>query len=173
MHRIVILLASIAPLFAQTEFELSGRYWDPDNAGRLRVERGGFGTEIDMERDLGFSKTGFPQGVLSLQHGRSKLTFRYAPLDYSGDQTVTRTILFRGQQYTVGTRVQSDLEVRHLQLGWAYQFIRAKGGAFRLGPLVEADGFLMKGRLAAPALNTAEEEKISVGLPTVGVAMDI
>jgi hypothetical protein len=172
---VVFLNAAVAaPLFAQTSVDFAGRYWIPDMSGRMRVvEQGGFGTDIDMRGDLGFSDTNFAQGAVTLRHGRSQLTFRYTPIEYAGDQTVSRTIEFSGRLYMVGTRVVSDLEVKHLQLSWSYQFINVKDGALRLGPMVEANGFLMRGRLAAPEFNVVEEEELSAGLPTVGMAMNI
>jgi len=50
-----------------------------------------------------------------------------------------------------------------------------RDGLVRLGSLVEADGFLMHGRLSAPDLTTpiTESEDVSAGLPAVGLALDI
>lgn len=164
-----------AVLLAQTYVELSARYWMPDMKTRIRVESNGLGTDVDAKRDLGMSDEHFPAGSLTLQRGRHRLRFDYTPMDYSGDQTVTRTILYGGREYTIGTRVVSDLEVKHLQLSWAYQFIDVHKGAFRLGPLVEANGFLLKGTLAAPNLSTPFQraEDLKAGIPTVGLAMNI
>ena len=71
--------------------------------------------------------------------------------------------------------MQTDFQIQHLQLGWAYQFINVHNGAFKLGTLLQGNGFLMKGRLRAPNLTPAidDQESVSVGLPTVGLAMDI
>ncbi len=76
---------------------------------------------------------------------------------------------------TVDRRFRRAPDVQHLQLSWAFQFIRVKDGKFRLGPMVEADGFLLHGKLAAPNLTTpiTETEDLWAGLPTVGLAMDI
>jgi hypothetical protein len=63
--------------------------------------------------------------------------------------------------------------VQHLQLSWAYQFVNAHDGRFRLGPMIEADGFLMRGSLAAPSFGVQQTEELSAGLPSVGLAMDI
>jgi hypothetical protein len=160
-------------LAAQNSVDLIGRYWMPQMTGRIRVDAGGFGTDIDARHDLGLTDTNFPQGTFIWQNGRSRLSFSYTPIEYSADQNVNRTIVFRGRQYTIGTRVASDLEVQHLQLNWTYQFIRVKDGFFRLGPLVQADGFLMHGALTAPAPGFSEKEDLSVGLPSVGLALDI
>jgi len=175
MCKLGLLLTFPVLIVAQNSIELTGRYWIPQMGSRIRVEANGFGTDIDARRDLGMPDTNFPLGGFTWRHGRSRLRFDYTPIDYSGDQTVSRTVVFRGQTYTVGTRVISDLQVRHLQLSWAYQFT-VHEGAFRIGPMVEADGFLMHGSLAAPNLKTApfqQAEDLNAGLPTVGVAMDI
>jgi hypothetical protein len=158
---------------AQNSFEFTGRAWFTTMGSRIRVEQGSIGTDIDARSDLGMSDTTFPQGGFAWRRGRSLLRFEYTPIDYTGDRTVTRTILFRGQPFTVGTRVVSELEVQTLQLSWAYQFINAHDGAFRLGPMVEADGFIMRGSLAAPVFGVGQDEKLSAGLPTVGLALDI
>jgi len=98
----------------------------PQMATRIRVEANGLGTDIDARRDLGIPDTNFPAGNFTWQHGRSRLRFDYTPIDYSGDQTVTRTVFFGGREYTLGTRVVSDLEVHHLQLSWSYAIVNVR-----------------------------------------------
>ena len=175
MCRLSLLLAFPALLLGQNSVEFTGRYWIPQLGSRIRVESNGFGTDIDARRDLGIPDTNFPSGGFTWEHGRSWLHFEYTPIDYAGDQTVTRTVLFAGRQYTVGTRVVSDLEIRHLQLSWSYQFINVGEGKFRLGPLTEVNGFLMRGTLAAPDLTTPfqQTEDLEAGIPTIGIAMDV
>jgi hypothetical protein len=171
--RTLILMLFPALLAAQQTIDFVVRYWIPQMSTRIRVEVGGFGTDIDGKTDLGFSDTNFPVGDFAWQKGRARVTFSYTPIDFTGDQNVNRTILFRGREYTVGTRVISELEVQQLQLTWAFQFIRAGHGIFRLGPMSAVNGFLLHGALAAPAFNISEKEDLSVGLPTVGLALDI
>jgi hypothetical protein len=165
----------LLPLFlhAQNSLEFTGHDWFTQMGSRIRVEQNGFGTDIDARKDLGMPDSNFPQGAVEWRRGRSLLRFEYTPIDYTGDRTVTRTIVFQGQPFTVGTRVVSELEVQHLQLSWAYQFVNVHDGLFRIGPMVEADGFLMSGRLGAPDLGFQQTENLSAGLPTVGLAMDI
>jgi hypothetical protein len=155
--------------------ELTGRYWITDMSTTIRVEANGFGTDIDARRDLGMENTNFPMGTVEFRHGRTRLRFDYTPIDYSGDRTVARTVQFGGREYTVGTRVVSGLEIRHLQLSWSYQFINIREGLFRLGPMVEANGFLMRGALAAPDLPApfSRAEDLKIGLPAVGASMSI
>jgi hypothetical protein len=144
-------------------------------ASTIKVEANGFGTDIDARRDLGMDDKSLPAGNFEWRNGRSRLRFDYSPIAYSGDRTVTRTVVFSGREYTVGTRVVSDIEVRHLQLGWSYAIVNVRDGVFRLGPLAEVNGFLLKGSLAAPALDAAFQrtEDLKVGVPTVGALMTI
>ena len=171
--RFLFALLLPALLAAQQTVDFVGRYWIPQMSATIRVEAGGFGTDIDARTDLGFSNTNFPEGDFAWQKGRGRVTFSYTPIDFTGDQNVNRTIFFRGREYTIGTRVLSELEVQHLELTWAFQFIRAGHGLFRLGPMVAAEGFLLHGSLAAPAFNLTEKENLSVGLPTAGLALNI
>jgi len=161
----VVVFCGLAAV-AQDTVEFEGRYWIPQFSSRLRVTAGGFGTEVDARQDLGIADTNFPVGGVRWQHGRHHLVFGYTPLDYSGDQVVSRTVVFNGRQYTLGTRIQSGLSIQHLQLGWSYDLIRAKEGRIRVGPVVEADGFLMHGRLTAPDLATpiTGVEDVSAGV---------
>jgi hypothetical protein len=169
------LLLGLAPVIAvaQQSVDFVGRYWITQPGALIRVEAAGFGTDIDARRDLGFGDAGLPQGDFTWRRGRSLVTFSFTPIDYTGDQTVTRTLDFRGRQYTVGTRVVSDLEINHLELRWAYQFVRLHDELVRLGPMVGADGFLMHGTLTAPAFGITEREDLSVGLPVAGLALDV
>src|SRR6266496_441626 len=161
MSRYILVVMSIGSLSAQATIELEGRYWFSNFNSKIRVERNGLGTDIDARNDLGFSDSNFPEGRIAVHLGHSRLSFDYTPIDFSGDQTVSRTLIFNGRTYTLGTRVVSGLEVRHLQLGWTYQF-RLAGRRVKLGPLVEAHGFLLNGRLRAPAVNIDSNEDLSV-----------
>jgi hypothetical protein len=168
-------VAAALLVLAQDSLDLVGRYWMPQMVSRIRVERNGFGTDFDAQHDLGMTDPNFPSGGFTWRCGRSRLRFDYTPIDCTGDQVVTHTIVFRGTVYPLSARVASELEVRHLSLSWAFQFIQAREGRFRIGPMIEADGFLMRGSLAAPNAPGAlqQAETLNAGLPTAGLAMDI
>ena len=173
----VLLLPSLGGvLAAQRAVEFEARYWMPVTHSRIRVNDNGVGTDIDFKKDLGVPDSKFPEGRFTYYgKGRSRLRFTYTPIEYSGDIVVNRTLVFDGQQYAFGTRVLSNLKIQHLQLGWAYQFINVHKGLFKLGTLLEGNGFLFSGRLRAPNLSPAVDKQadLSVGLPTAGLALDI
>lgn len=170
-----LALAATAGLAqAQRAVEFEGRYWMP--AARSRVALNSAGADIRLKEDLGIQDANFPEGRFSYYgRGRSHLHFSYTPIDYAGEIAAGRTLVFGGRQYTAGTRVLSQFELQHLQLGWGWQFLNIHDGAFKLGPVLAGQGFLFRGRLQAPDLKPAldQQEELMAGLPTVGVAMDI
>src|SRR3954470_16687405 len=97
-------------LHAQNSLEFTGRYWFTQMGSRIRVEVNGLGSDIDARNDLGMPDTNFPAGGVEWRRGRSLVRFEYTPIDLAGDRTVTRTIVFQGRPFTVGTRVVSELE---------------------------------------------------------------
>lgn len=171
-NRFLLALLLIGCLKAQTSIAVEGQYWFTQLHATIRVEKNGIGTDIDAKKDLGFGDSNFPAGRVSVSWGHNTLRFEYTPIDFSGDQTVSRTLIFNGNTYTVGTRVISGLEIQDLQLGWSYGF-RLGGGRVRLGPLVEVHGFLLSGHLRAPEFNIDSREDLDVGLPTVGPTLTI
>ncbi|MCU1237688.1 MAG: putative exported protein [Candidatus Solibacter sp.] len=172
MFRTFLGLIAAGALSAQPHVELEGRYWFSQVNSKIRVEKQGLGTDIDVKNDLGFTDSDFPEGRAAVRWGHSRLSFDYTPIDFSGDRVVSRTLVFNGRTYSFGTQVISDLEAKHLQLGWTYQF-HLLGGRVKLGPMVEAHGFLLSGSLRAPAVNVESKEDLSVGLPTVGPSLEI
>ena len=156
--------------------EFEGRYWITDLTAKAKVTDSGIGTEIDFKADLGIKDEDFPDLRFTWYTGpKSKLRLAYTQVAYSGDKNIERTIEFGGSTYTVGTRVITDLDVKYLRLGWAWQFINIANGKVKFGTLVEAKGFFIDISLDAPNLipPIKESEKFVGGLPTVGAALDI
>ena len=156
--------------------EFEGRYWITDLTAKAKVTESGIGTDIDFKADLGLKDEDFPDLRFTWYTGpKSKLRLAYAQVAYSGDKNIDRTIEFGGETYTVGTRVITDLDVKYLRLGWAWQFINIAKGKVKFGTLLEAKGILVDISLDAPNLPTPikESEKFVGGLPTVGAALDI
>lgn len=89
---------------------------------------------IDVEDDLSIDDE-------TLTYGRARLHLPflgnvylgYVPLDYSGENTVTRTVTFRDETFTVGTEVRSDIEMNAYDLGWTATVLDLPGADFELG----------------------------------------
>ena len=175
---LVILVFTPCLAFAQKgpTIELEGRYWITDLKGKIKVSEADFGESIDFRRDLGIKDENFPEVRLTWYTGpKSKIRLAYTQADFEGDENLNRTVEFEGQTYTAGTRVETDVKVKYLRLGWAWQFIDIGEGVVKLGTLVEGKGFWVKASLEAPDLGppVKESEKFLFGLPTIGIALDV
>jgi hypothetical protein len=161
---------AVASVSAQV-FEIEGRYWFTKTDAQVRVERFGLATDVDLKQDLGTGDGGFPEAQVTWSPGANQLRFAFTPIRYSGDQDVNRTIVFGGRTYSIGTRVVSQVDLDALRLTWTHFFLRT--GRLRLGPLLEANGFLQSASLHAPALGFVQNNSLSVGVPAVGLAVEV
>lgn len=164
--------------FAQKDvtLEFEGRYWFPNLQGHIKVTGNDIGTDINLTRDLDIDNAGYPELRVTWYTGpKSKIRLAYTQANYEGDTNLTEAIEFNGETYNVGTRVESELGIRYLRFGWAWQFINMGKGKFRLGTLVEGKLFWVKTSLEAPDLSppVKESDTLFFGLPTIGLALDI
>jgi hypothetical protein len=158
------------------KLEFEGRYWFTDLEGRVKVTEADIGTDINFKKDLDIKDEGYPEVRLTWYTGKkSKIRLAYTQVGYDGDKNLTKTVEFNGETYNIGTRIETDFDIKYLRLGWAWQFINIRQGLVKLGTLVEGKVFWVKGSLEAPDLSppVKESESFFFGLPTIGVALDI
>jgi hypothetical protein len=87
------------------------------------------GTDIDAQRDLGFSDERLPNIKLVLRpFPAHKFRFDYVPISYSGSNNITQDIVFNGQRYRVGLPLTSMLDWKAYRFGYEYDFIRKNRG---------------------------------------------
>ena len=160
----------------QPRFALEGWLWQGKLEASARISDGELGTVFDFKEDLGLADEDIPEGRLIWATGpRSRLRLGFLQVGYSGDATVTRTVEFGGQTYTVGTRVLTGLDKQYARLGWVWQFVQAAGGTFRFGTVLELKALAIDATLRAPELEEpiSESESLDGILPTLGLAIDI
>ncbi len=175
---LVIFILTPCLAFAQRDVkvEFEGRFWFTDLEGKVKVTDADIGTDIDVKKDLEIKDEGYPDWRFTWYTGKkSKIRVAYTQAGYDGEANLRRTILFNGTTYNAGTRVLTDLDIKYLRIGWAWQFIYLDNGLLKLGTLIEAKGFWTKTTLEAPDLVPAirEKERVLFALPTVGAALDI
>jgi hypothetical protein len=175
---LTILVCTPCLAFAQKDvtLEFEGRYWFPNLQGNVKVTQNDIGTNINLKRDLDIENEGYPEFRLTWYTGpKSKIRVAYTQANYEGDTNLAKAIEFNGEIYNIGTRAESELDIKYLRLGWAWQFINMGKGKFRLGTLVDGKVFWVKGSLEAPDLSppVKESESFFFGLPTIGLALDI
>jgi hypothetical protein len=170
-----LIVTTGVALAQDTRVEFEGRYWITDLTGEAKVTEAGLaGTNINIEDDLGVEDEDFPDVRFTWYTGpNSKLRLAYNQISYDGDKNVEQTIQFSGNTYTMGARVITDLDVKYLRLGWAWQFVSTAEEKIKFGTLLEAKGFWVDTSLNAPSISVKESEKFAAGVPTVGVALDI
>ena len=161
---------------AQWAVELEGRYWQSELDGLVRVSEGGLGTDVSLKDDLAMPDENFPEYRLTFRTGqRSRTRLAYTSVSFGGDATVTRTIEFSGQTYTLGTRVVSALDLKYGRLGWAWDVVKTDNDAFTLSALFDVKSIALEANLTAPELvpPVAEADEASAVLPTIGLGLEV
>jgi hypothetical protein len=178
MVKIIVLVCFIIVLapgavFAQI-VELEGRFWFADLKGSTRIEGSGIeGTNIDFDRDLKLDADPVPEVRLTFSTGfASKIRLAYLHADFDGSTTLGRTIEFSGTTFTANTRVTSEIELHYARVGWAWQFI-ALPGLFKVGPMLEAKGFLIDASIEAQGAGPRESARLPIAFPTIGVMANV
>ncbi len=157
---------------ANMEFE--GRYWITDISAKVKVVESSIGTDLDFKSDLGIKDEDFPEARFIWHTSeKNQLRLAYTQVNYSGAQDITRTIEFSGKSYTVGTRVNSELDIQYYRLGWTKEMINLDDKV-KLGLMLDLKGIQADVSLEAPNLSPAisESESFIGGLPTLGVALE-
>ena len=101
-------------------------FWSPSADMSVSSESLGIaGTTIDFKNDLGLMDTRFSELHLVLRPARKhKFRFQFIPIDYTQKgHTLTRTIVFNGQAYTLGLPVNSQLNWKAYRFAYEYDFL--------------------------------------------------
>ena len=114
--------------------EFEGRYWFPELSGSAKAVSADIGSGVDYKDDLGMGDESVPEGRITWYPGpNSWVRFSYFQVGYDGENRLERTITFRGQEFAIGTTVQSSADIKSAKLGWAWQFINLADGKIKLG----------------------------------------
>ena len=180
MNRIILLTLFIlfslsSKAFGEPLLEAEGRYWISELDAKAKATAlSVIGTDINLKNDLGITDKDFPEIRLIWQFlANNKLRLAYTEIDYASVKAITRSIVFEGKTYTVGSSVSSDVDLQYLRLGWIWQFIDISDGMLKLGTLLDLKGFLLDASLKAPSLGFSESEEFMCGLPTIGAVLEI
>jgi hypothetical protein len=105
---------------------------------------------VDLQKDLGFNSysTGVAKIDWKFTH-KNHLYFVVTPYDTSHQTVLTRTIVFQGQTFTVGSATHSSLQSNLYAPGYQYDIIRRKRGHFGLA--VQIDLFDASAKISAAA----------------------
>ncbi|HZR26096.1 MAG TPA: hypothetical protein VFA59_21035 [Vicinamibacterales bacterium] len=149
--------------------EASAGFWFPTADMTVTSEGLGIpGSSINAENDLGFpTSKRLPEFQVTLRPARShKLRMQYIPIQFDGSNTVTRSIVFNGQNYRFGTLVNSTLDWKAWRFNYEYDFITTNRGYG--GFILEAKYTDVRVDLNAPQLGLAEFAHARAPIPALG-----
>src|SRR5262245_10358225 len=107
-------------------FEAGVGLWNPTSDMKISSESLGIiGSTIDFKKDLGLTDTHFGEVQLTLRPAtKHKFRFQLIPISYrTTNHTLTRTLIFNGQAYSVGIFVNSELDWKAYRLAYEYDFL--------------------------------------------------
>ncbi len=177
---LALSIPAAAPAADHVNVVVEAFQWAPDPSGTIRVIDPGVDidvtTDIDLEGDLGLTGDEIVAARLTFHPSpRTRLRLATMPLSFAGDQTVTRSITFGGQTFTLSERITSQLDLDYIEASFAWQFLSSDDRRFRIGPTVGIKGFDGDASLAAPDadLPLQVSESFEAGFGAAGIALDL
>lgn len=129
------------------------------------------GTEIDVVSDLGVDDSeSIPAGEIWLKLGeKNKFSLSYFGIDYSGQKTITKSINFNNQTYSISDAVSSKLEISVTELG--YERTVLSNEMAKLGLTIGIKHMDFEGSLSTTAIS--KSESIDGLVPMVGFVVEV
>jgi hypothetical protein len=153
-------------------FEIGARgyYWFPSLDGTVKVDEAGIiGTTIDFENDLGIEDENYPSVEVFVGGGNHHLSLTHTDIEYSGKNTLTRAIIYRGTTYAVSDLVTSSIEYKMIDLHYQYDLLDLENilGGFSLGAVFQVK--YLDGNVSLKATGIDEKEDFTIPIPMVGL----
>ena len=156
-------------------FRVTAGAFFPVNNTEIEVgtNNGSRGTKIDLENDLGFSKSSvsFMATFDWRISKRSRLGFEYFALDRSSSKTLEKDITFGENTYHINTRVTAFFDVQIARIAYGYAFLAKP--KYQAGLLIGAHVLFTDLGLRVDANQAVAEYRDSFNftapLPDVGV----
>ena len=171
-----LLLAILLSPLSSLAFEIGARgyYWFPSLDGTMRVdEANSIGTTIDFKDDLGIEDEDYPSGEVFVGLGRHHLSLTYTNIDYSGSNTLTKTIVFKGETYVINSLVTSSIEYQMIDFHYQYDFLDLENvlAGFSLGGVLQVK--YLDGEVSLKTAGLDEKEDFTIPIPMVGLNLHI
>ena len=169
---LILLALTVSPVCADELFSLKAGYHQLTPDGEFAVSAGGFsGTPIDMDEDLNFDDSEDFYAEAALQLGAFRLFAAYLPLEFTGSGTLSEDIVFNGETFTIGTRVDSAVELDVFEAGLAWYLINIDDLPTRiqLGPELAVKYVDATLAVDENLTGRSESESVAVPIPTIGL----
>ena len=167
------LVISSAPALALPGFEagVRGTYWFPDLSATAQTTTAGVPeTKFDVKGDLGVGDENFFSGEAFVRFGRVTFRLGYTPIRFDGNKTLTRTIEFGGETFSVSDNVISRLDVDMLDAELQVDMLRHDliAASFYLGLIGKVKYVDGEVELTSSALT--ERRDFKAPIPMIGLA---
>jgi hypothetical protein len=168
---LVLTAGSVLPAGA---FEIGARayYWYPSLKATLKA--GSSGTEVNIKDDLGISDSNTYSVEAFAGQGNHHLTLSYAPLDYSSDKNITRTIDFNNNIYIAGSVVKTDIRLKMLDAEYRYDLLNFENmlGGFSINLLGKIKYINGEAKMNSTAAGE-QKQTFSVPVPMIGAGLHV
>ena len=144
--------------------EVTGSAWLVDSAGTIQAN----GTPVDLISDLGAEqqKPSFYGRLVFKPAQKHRVVVEGSPVTINGFNTVSRSIVYRGQTFNVSETVRSSAEFNYLFAGYQYDLLSGSSGHLGLsagGAYLGATGIINAVQSGVGASKTQ-----TLGLPLAG-----
>ena len=120
----VVTFFLFAPSAHAFEFGARAFYWFTAVDSQVRADLGGVeGSSIDLEDELGMGWEGMPSVEAYAGLGKHHVSVMYTWGDYSASTKLGKPITFLGKEYPVNAHVESDFQLRMLDVDYQYDLI--------------------------------------------------
>jgi hypothetical protein len=144
--------------------EITGSAWLVNSGGAIQAT----GTPIDLVNDLGVRQqqpTFYGKFVFKPTR-RQRIVLEGTPFALNGNNTVNRTLVYRGRTFNVSDTVKSNADLNYFFGG--YQFDVLSGSAGHLGFSVGGAYLGATGTIQSLTANTTATKTQTIGLPLAG-----
>lgn len=170
------LVAGMASAYADDySIGLKLRAWNATMDGGVQVDESSIvGTKLNVDKALDLDKDSktFEGQITFKPSNNSRLDLNFWSNKFEGEKRITDAIVFNGQTYSVGTLVDTNLDLKVGTLTYEYLLPIPKIPAFTLqvGPLVGVKVISFDGELIAVDAPTpfSESKSMTAPIPVVG-----
>lgn len=155
-----------------TQFDGELNYWFSEFDGNVQIAEGALaGTKIDLVSDLGMDDSEpVPNATISYRFfENSKVSLSYFNVETEGNKNITRQFNYKGNIYTVGTTVASELDLTVIEGKYGYRFLSAE--EYELYGLVGVKYAKIEAELVSTTFG-ARREEIEAPVPVIGLAAE-
>jgi hypothetical protein len=173
---LVLILSTLTGALTAYEhpsFEIEVRQWSAELDSEVRLIKNNIGRTLDVDETLGVKDEDVTEGIFTFHTGeQSKVRFSYFTSEFDGSQNLVEQVQFQGNTYTLGTTVNTEMDIAYGRLGWIYYFDEPTA-VLRGGFIFELKVIDFDIALEVPALPSLNQTESAVGgLPTIGFALE-